>query len=291
MAFTTRDKLALIYTAAGSMRRLASFVGVTHQRVSRVLHGQMGKAGLASIAPFVDAVFSIYVSVAEQQAKVDGLPFDPKQPVFYRRLIRDDGVPGDRVGAEHTHWLSDKQRDDWVLAIKRTGRFYALSVESIVNLVAYFKGGEVFYRGRRDETRIRNKLSVLRKMMKQTPEGSALYERAIKEIQRGADRGAVFDWLNRQYEALYKKMSGAQIVVNGPVYTPYTPVYQSARDDLVLGDIQRKLEDKHEPHTGEPGTVLASTVLLQVDTRYDKDAIFREKHPYSKRKRRTKGKR
>lgn len=229
------------------MRRVASFVGVTHQRISRAMQGQSGAQALANLAPFVDAVWPIYVDTAREQALIDGLPFDPRIPVTYRRLIRQDGLPGDRIAAEHTHWLSDALRERWIIAMQKTGRFYAASVESIVNLVVYFKRGEQIYKGRRDKKRVANRRSIQRK------------------LERG--------------------------IVHGPMFTPYTPMMAHVPSDLILNDIRTKLADKHEPATGDPGTYLGASILLQVDTRNGKDQKFRRQHPYPRASRKAKRKR
>lgn len=220
---------------------MAAFVGVTHQRVSRAMQGQSGAQALANLAPYVDAIWPTYVDVARDQALVDGLPFDPRIPVTYRRLVRTDGLPGDRIAAEHTHWLSDKLRERWIVAMKNSGRFYAASVESIVNLVVYFKRGEQIYKGKRDKKRMANRRSIQRK------------------LERG--------------------------IVHGPIFTSYTPMMAHIPSDLVLNDIRIKLADKHEPATGDPGTYLGASILLQVDTRNGKDDKFRRQHPYPKRER------
>lgn len=223
------------------MRRVAAFVGVTHQRISRAMQGQAGAQALANLAPYVDAIWPIYVQIARDQALVDGLPFYAAIPVSYRRLARQDGLPGDRVAAEHTHWLSNDLRERWIVAMQKTSRFYAASVESIVNLVVYFKRGESLYKGKRDAKRRANRRSIERK------------------LERG--------------------------IVHGPIYTSYTPMASHIPSDLILNDIQIKLADKHEPATGEPGTYLGASILLQIDTRNGKDNKFRRQFPYPARKR------
>lgn len=211
------------------------------------MQGVAGAQALANLSPFVDAIWPIYVQTARDQALVDGLPFDPTIPVSYRRLVRADGLPGDRIAAEHTHWLSDALRERWIVAMKKTDRFYAASVESIVNLVVYFKRGEQIYKGRRDKKRLANRRSIQRK------------------LERG--------------------------IVHGPIFTPYTPLNAHVPTDLVLNDIRIKLADKHEPATGDPGTYLGASILLQVDTRNGKDNKFRRQYPYPKRVKARKRKR
>ncbi len=211
-----------------------------------MLHRQAGETAIRNLTPFVDAFWSFYVDLARDAALADGLPFDRRIPVYYERLTRSDGTPGDRVGALHTHWLTDAQREQWITAMHSTQRFYAVSVESMVNLLIYFKRGEEMYRRGRSEKMRTSRGNIALKLTKG--------------------------------------------ILHGPMYTEYTPMAGVPNAQMVLDDIAFKLARKHEPATGEPGTQLGTSVLLQVDTRYGKDNKFRSAHPYPKRKRRRSGK-
>lgn len=238
MALSIRDKLALIYTSAGSMRSVAALAGISHQKVGRILHDTYAPNSRALSDPgllqAVELAFSIHKQVTRDQARADGLPYSAAVPIFVERLRTADGTPGDRVGALHTHWVSDALRNAWFEAMHKTGKYYAASIGSTVNLVIYNRRAEPEFRGRRDA-------------------------------------------LTRYHRATIKRQIEQQ-TINGKIYTKYTPLEQSFPVDAVIADMTNKLRQRHEPATGDPGTALADSFLLQIDTRNGKDSQFRKQH-------------
>lgn len=186
MALSLQDQVALIYTSQGSQRAVARLLGVSHQMVGRILRtGQEG--GYKVNAPrlkdpalreIVARGLRTHTDLARAQARRDGLPFNASVPVFYARLPRTvtveridprtgeivrvpvldpatgkpRTVPGDRVAAQNTHWMSDKLRAQWIGNTARTGKFAAASVGSLVNLAVYKKKGESAQRGKGPRT-------------------------------------------------------------------------------------------------------------------------------------------
>ena len=249
------DKLALIYTGAESQRNVAALVGISHQKVGRILKGEYSPDSKALRDPgliaAVDAALRIHTDVARAQARRDGLPFDPALPVFYSRLPmkvskmvnqidrktgelvrvkvpvidprtgRQQVAPGDRVAAQNTHWLSDSLRNAWIAGKAKTGKFYAASVGSIVDIRVYKKKRDAAQKGPRNERQKENRRQI------------------IEKVNAGA--------------------------INVPMYTKYTPLDFPA--SMIARDIDDKLRTKHEPATGTPGTLLANQVLFQIDTR------------------------
>lgn len=298
MSLSLRDKIALIYTGAGSQRRVAQFVGVSHQRIGRILNGEAGLKLLTDpdVRAAVDIAFSIHKQVTRQQAKAHALPYDAKIPVFQQRMplkvskrvltgrrkwdeergeyvpeiktvpVRDANgrpvvVPGDRVAALHTHHLSNEQRNAWITAMHASGKFIGASIASIVNLVTYSKAAERLRSGlTNDPQKVVDRLTILLKI------------EDARDALRNQAPGIDTRTLNQQ-------------VVQGMLYTKVTPMTFNL--DFVLNDINQKLQSKHAPHTGElhPATKLASNMLLQVDTRKDqngesRDKEFRSRAPY-----------
>lgn len=254
-ALSLADKLALIYTGAESQRNVAALVGISHQKVGRILKGEYAPDSKALRDPgliaAIDSAFRIHTDVARAQARRDGLPFDPALPVFYSRLPmkvskmvdqvdrktgevvrvkvpvidprtgRQQVAPGDRVAAQNTHWLSDALRNAWIAGKAKTGKFYAASVGSIVDIRIYKKRADANQRGPRTERQKENRRQIIEKM----------------------NAGAV----------------------NVPMFTKYTDLSFPA--SMIARDIDGKLRTKHEPATGGPGTLLANQVLFQIDTR------------------------
>jgi hypothetical protein len=85
---TNQEKLALAITSYGSQRALARALGVTHQKVGRWLKEGLPGGVKAIPAPYtdpIDRVFANHVGAAAAQARADRIPFDPENPVFFKR--------------------------------------------------------------------------------------------------------------------------------------------------------------------------------------------------------------
>jgi hypothetical protein len=250
------DKVALIYTLAGSQRGAASLIGVSHQKVGRILRtGYEGGYRANSRAlddpgliAAVNQAFAIHSQVSRQQARAHDLPFNAAIPVFYERKPLPDGRIGDRVVALHTHWLSDRLRNAWIASLQKSGKFYAASISSIVDLVLYSKRATVNQRGPYMDTN--GKTAIDRRIEQQT--------------------------------------------IRGLIYTKYTPMDPRFPTYAVIDDLNSKLNQKHSPAVGAAGTAIATSILLQVDTRKDesgksKDAAFRSRHPGPAKPRKARG--
>ncbi len=274
MKLSIADRLALIYTSAGSIRKTAALAGLTHQQVSRILHnaasGRSNQYYEArdDIAESVQVAFDIHKDVARGVAKRHGLPFDGNVPIYAERLplahkgvfvggeLVFKGSPeycrdfieenelqgqarirtllGERVGALHTHWLDDRLRNAWIKTSQKSGAYYSASVGSIVNLQLYNKQAN-----ERDKERVKTGLPRTRQRI-------TAREQIKAELRAGVERQRVF--------------------------TPYTSMARDAHPDIVLQSINEKLETRHAPATGESGTKYADQILLQLDTRKDKNA-------------------
>lgn len=175
MKLTLADKLALIYTSAGSLRGVSGLTGISRQTITRELSGVVTRNRRPEFAEqlrrAVDVAFEIHSDLTRSQARADELPFYPHVPIFIQRLPFKDGIPGDRVGALHLHWVSDALRDRWFAAMHASGKFYAASVQSIVNLVIYNKRAEQTVK-QRDRQRIRDRDSIRNKIQQQIITGS-----------------------------------------------------------------------------------------------------------------------
>lgn len=257
MALSLRDKISLIYTSAGSQRNVAALVGISHQKIGRILHEQssarvLGDPGLIAA---VDLAFSIHKDITRGQARVHALPYDPQFPIYMQRMPLKDGTPGDRVAALHTHWIADRIRNAWIAAMQKSGKFAAASVGSIVNLIVYSKRADKLQGTKyRDPQKEYNRLSVLDKIQN----------------------------------------SISQQIVQGLIYTKYTPMDPRFPTNAVIDDLNRKLNEKHAPAVGDPGTVFANQILLQIDTRAGKDGNskdkqFRDAHPWKPKPRKARG--
>ena len=267
---TLADRLALIYTSAGSQRNVAALTGLSHQKVGRILKGQYAPDSPVLRDPgliaAVDVALSIHTDVARAQARRDGLPFDSALPVFYARLpfkvtrpvekidpvtgevkierepVIDPAtgkqkiVPGDRIAAQNTHWLSNDLRSSWIAKTVATKVFYAASVGSFVNLKKYNKQADA---------------------------------RARENARRGTPRTERQEKYREQLKAREARQIAGQID-SAPIFTRYVNVGADGFSPrAALNQIEDQLRQKHQPASGpdEPGTLYAQQVLLQLDTR------------------------
>lgn len=262
------DKLALIYTGAESQRNVAALVGISHQKVGRILKGEyspdskvMRDPGLIAA---IDTAFRIHTDVARAQARRDGLPFDGSLPVFYARLPfkvtrrvekidpktgevkikrepvidiktgKQKIVPGDRIAAQNTHWLSNDLRSAWIAKTVATKKFYAASVGSFVNLKKYNAQADA---------------------------------RARENAKRGTPRTEKQEKYREQLKAREARQAANQID-SAPIFTRYVNVGADGfTPQAAVNQINDQLRRKHEPATGEENTFLAQQVLFQLDTR------------------------
>ena len=278
MSLSLQDRVALIYTSAGSQREVARRLGISHQKVGRILKaGQEGgyrpdakTLRDPALVAQVDRGFKDHQRIVRETAKAQGLPYSAAVPVFYGRLprkvtrtevdrqtgeIRRVPVidpqtgrqkiePGDRVVAPHVHWLSDKLRGDWIRAVHKTEKFAGVSVASLVNLKLYFKRADERMRGQKRTPDQKKWRKEMRERIK------------VAEIQAASLEAAV--------------------------YTKPVPMDFGA--DTVIKRIDRQLKEKHQPATGPdlPGTKLAAKILLQIDPRGNDEPA--KKKPQTRRK-------
>lgn len=296
MKLSLADRLALIYTSAGSLRKTAAAVGMTHQQVSRILHRNLEGGDVShwekkpDIVRKIDAGFQEHKTKARDAAFIYGLPMTSEVPVYVERLpLRIKGVLfdgkrifsgteeqcrdymkgrvvvkekinkrtgevtekayrippmargkttlsnlyGDRVGAMSTHWLTNRLRDAWVSKVQKTKRYYQITAGSMVDV--------------------------------------ALYKRqAAKRIGAFIKRGGIdTEQMIRAREQLKNLLKDD--INRARMFTPVTPLnpdeQSGAAAFLAVNDIRTKIQDRHSPAVGQPGTVLADQYLLQLDTR------------------------
>lgn len=158
MVIDYQTKIALMMTSAGSQRKLAALMGVSHQKVGRWLReGKpatidpetgyvIRQAGARKIPESshaeIDFAFAIHKELVIQQAKADQIPYNPAIPVFQYRGIKRDGKKGDRVIADHTGYIKDAVRNTFLSSMHKTQKFDNVSLRSTVNFHAYAKQSE-----------------------------------------------------------------------------------------------------------------------------------------------------
>lgn len=282
MKVSLQAQIALIYTSQGSQRAVARLTGLSHQRVGRIL-----KAGYPEIGGYaansrallnpgtiaaVSAAFKTHTKLARSRARADGLPFDSTLPVYYRRapmhkkerVVWDDGsvsyelqfkpdgspviVPGDRIIAEHTHWLPDELRNAWIARLMQTNAYNNVSIRSTIDLYRYNAQAEDRFKAQarnpKQEYHRRHILLRLARNLKIDPYSD----------KRG--RYKFNSELAREIKKAGKDSQGLSTI-----YTPMIPMDQDPQQ--AIWNLVQFLKRKHEPATGEPGTKLSDEILLQ----------------------------
>lgn len=228
---TLQDQVSLIYTSAGSQREVARRLGISHQKVGRILKaGLPDLGGYASVDskamrdPALSAIVARglreHTKIAEAQAKADGIPFNREIPVYMRRMRTSEGTPADRTQAPFLHWVSDRVRAIWMGRMAQTKKFVAAVVGSVVNLEDY--------------------------------------------LRRQRPRGATYT--ERERKAEYRKTIKAAIARGQDTSVMYSPkIDMDFRRDVIADNVDRYLA-RHESAIGpdRPGTVRGSVVLMQL---------------------------
>lgn len=258
--FSFQDQLALMMTSAGSQRRLASFIGVTHQQVGRWLTiGQTLPSGDPSrvrvptdpdIRAAVDAAFAIHVDAARAQARADHFPFLPDAPVFAYRGEYKDGRPGQRIYIDHAHRMSNDLRARTVIAAHGTEFYYAVSARSTVARVPYWWLAEarIESEGIRRDPRNEDGQRMLLARDRLMPS-----DEDDDEYQDAHD--------NNEKVALEK------------INTPLTWLNPAFPGSAWADDLERKLQTRHAVAVGDKGTELASTLIFQTNSKADKYGV------------------
>lgn len=139
MALTPRDKLSLAITSAGSMRRLADLIGASHQQIGRWLREE-SPIPLQWNRP-IDIGFKIHTQITRDQAIAQRLPFIKDAPVYMRKgIVRfgpDAGGITSRVITQHTQYLSDDLRREFLNRMFDTQTMYTAVIRSEIDAMLY----------------------------------------------------------------------------------------------------------------------------------------------------------
>lgn len=294
MKLSIADKLAILYTGAGSQRAVASALGVSHQLVGRILHAGAQGADLSryesrpELSAAIEQAMTMQRDVAKQTAKDHGLPYTADIPLYAHRLelklkrvINEDGVIlftgtteqakryaagkgvykdyphpnnphltirklykatpdelqgakvykmfGDRVSVDHLHWVSDRLRSAWIERMRKTDKYYQVSVRSTIELSKYNKQAN---------------------------------ERAKQRFARGLQPRTI-SGITGQHQFKSAKRQGDEVK---PVYTPYMTMRADNIPGLLNTSLNQTLQARHAPATGAAGTAFADQILLQLNT-------------------------
>lgn len=224
MPLSLQDKLALAMTSAGSMRNLAALVGITHQKLGRWLREESPIPREATKA--INLAFKIHADISKEQARADGLPYDPLAPTLIQRPTLKDGTPGERVFIDRTQYINPDLRDQIIGTAQQSRRFLQVSIRSNINLYSYIGT--------------------------KAPPGASMVQ-MLNRIDR--------DSLAAPFQAREEAQPGSNLPA--PLFTKYENISPGTEVRRSRTGWNKKLS-KHSRHVGEKGTALADQILLQL---------------------------
>lgn len=250
MTFTLQEQLALMMTAAGTQRRLAGWLGITHQQVGRWLkEGEPGgvKQIPARAAAPIAFFFPEYVSIVKAICRRQGIPFLANVPIYmerqYLKSIRDAyGAPilGDRAFSGNTEHIRERLRRTWITAVVRSEKFHKVNVQSIVDLKLYFQAAAA------EDIRVRKRIdTTVDQLADYIEEGFIEAESRRKGLD--VDDGEIID-----------------ATIPYPFFTRNIVTVPGSVARQVADGVENYLREKHSPATGVPGTHFANKYLLQI---------------------------
>lgn len=275
MALSLQDQVALIYTSQGSQRAVARLLGLSHQKVGRILKaGQEGGYSLKAptlkdpaLREIVARGLRTHTDLARAQARRDGIPFNAEVPIYYRRLpdypktrMKVDPDTGevklDREGKPEREPVLDPA----------TGRPVMMRSERIAAEHVHWVSDKLrdAWITRTQRTNAFAAVTVksfvnLRAYMKQADE-RARQNNARLGKKRTKDQVRYRKYLKGLLDQA--KSEGITDVIM-PIYTRATPLEFSP--SRVLKDVNDQIRQKHDPSTGPdfPETTRAASILLQ----------------------------
>ena len=247
---TLQDKLALAHTST-SISEMSRQLGVSRSTVRRWLNSgppgarpSIGSEGVKEVpkaaAASVEALFKTHKAETRKQAKAIGVPFDSKQPVFYKRPERADGKQSDRIFASNTHFLSPQLRVNHLQQLQDTKKFFGISVASKVNLLSYLRGRSV------DDPGGKKALKAIERAFKNKKK---TYSTPISEGPRPT-----------LFENWKTKAEQGEVLKEVKVYTKQADFRFGA--DSTIEQIENTLRQKHGPAAAPGG--FATEILIQI---------------------------
>lgn len=265
MALTLQEKLALAYTSWGSAAAMAGAIGVSPRTIKRWLRaGEDGqvKSIPAYASDAINTLFAQHADIVRSQAVADRIPYSRSRPIFLKRKNLRDGSPGDRVIGEHTHYIRRDLRMQIMADQQRSQRYMAASVRSVIDLSRYFRLDA--------EGNVKRLFSFGK-----TPAQTAASDLKAFIAKEKRERGRIID----KTEPF-------------PLFTRYENISpQRDIDDMrgVIG-IEKQMRSKHEPATGDPGTVAGDQFLFQLLPAQGIDSAPQKAKRAAKRARKVAGK-
>lgn len=300
MKLSLGDKLALIYTSAGSQRNVAGITGLSHQQVGRILRRNLEGGDLSrwendpEIVQAVNVAFDIHKDLARGVAKRHGIPFTPAVPVYMERLpLKLQAV---YVGDKQIFRGTPKECADYIRG-KR--------VTKVDEMTGEIRG--VYQIDPKDQPRAERKRllgqraavqhmhwlpdRVRQKMLIEQVKTNRFfaasasskvnlrrYNKQAEERNAERERGGLRRTKSRVIGQLDIKGLLKDGVKIERINTPMVAMQnKGGYPELNALSLMQTIQDRHAPATGEAGTTLADQMIYQLDNREDKEANAKPK--------------
>lgn len=279
-AHKERDRLALAATSL-TQRQMAAVAGVSPRTIGRWL--REGRPDGVRAIPLharasISVIYDLHKSIAARAARDLHVPYLSATPVLavrkqMQRHVHIDGIPqyhadgspvtrprvdpktgapiyGDRAFVEHAQFLSRAQRDDIIAGFAVSGIAVFANVSSTIDLARYYQETLAI--------RLEENKTADRPMRKAD---------LVKSINKSFEDTFKVDPKTLVIASEIKRINTARIHIGEEFHKGYR--------DSIDGEL-RKMNDtlynKHAPATGEPGTLLAHTIIIQL-TRESTDEL------------------
>lgn len=291
-SLTLQERVALIYTSQGSQRAVARLLGISHQKVGRILRtGQEGGYTFGAptlrdpdLVAIVNRGFAEHRDIVRRQARKDGIPYISEIPVYYARLPK-----------MVTREVIDPSTGE-ILMDPDTNRPKRVPVLDPVTRKPLFVPGEriaaphthwlpdplqqawVTATQRTQKFVAASVQSMVNLKVYFQQAEKRFKELALSGIKRTDDQKRFRKQMQARLKKLKEKSIQEQRAIDlvVPVFTKMAPF--DFAESTVRRTIEKQLRQKHQPATGpdQPGTILASAILLQ--------AVPTRKTPHAPRK-------
>lgn len=227
---------------------MAALIGMSPRTIGRWLREGTSE-GVKRIPrearDLVNIIFDIHKGLARDAARRFEIPFSPDFPVYATRkplkqIDRATGQPmlGDRIFVENAQFLDSQMRQIVILDFALTGQMVVASVGSTINLYRYYQ--ETLAQRLEEQKR----------------------SRGSRRVSPAELRSAMRDSFESTFGVSVKDLEVKQEI--RPIYTKQrfiSPAFDIARE---VQAIEQHIRQKHEPATGEPGTAVGHTIIVQM---------------------------
>lgn len=293
-SFNLAEKLALIYTSAGSQQAIANQIGVSRSTIGRILHKAFD--GLPTdhydanklLQRKVERAFQKHITISRAKAQAHEIPFRAELPIYLERLpLRNQAVldksgkklfwgspenvkrfvAGKKVTFEDTNKLTGEIRKrEYQLPKDQIGK--TQTIKLLGDRVAALHMHWISEKLRNAWIKLQQKTgkyyaATIGSLVGLRPYNKQANERAKEALKKRKYRNV--EQLKAQTK-FAKVVKGSDTSALQRVYTNKFSMDPQQDPNHIIANIRDRLQHRHEPAAIVPGAKVADRVILQVDT-------------------------